>query len=83
VDCLRRLGVPQWPTQANFVLVKIGSRHGEFVQAMHRRGVLTRDRSKDPGCAGCVRITVGTREQMKQAVSAMSEALNEIQWERK
>jgi histidinol-phosphate aminotransferase len=83
VDCLRRLGVPQWPTQANFVLVKIGPRHAEFVRAMHRRGVLTRDRSKDPGCAGCVRITVGTREQMKQAVSAMSDALNEIQWERK
>jgi histidinol-phosphate aminotransferase len=82
VDCLRRLGVPQWPTQANFVLVKIGPRHAEFVQAMHRRGVLTRDRSKDPGCDGCVRITVGTREQMKQAVSAMSEALNEIRWER-
>jgi histidinol-phosphate aminotransferase len=82
VDCVRRLGVPQWPTQANFVLVKIGSRHAEFVQAMHRRGVLTRDRSKDPGCAGCVRITVGTREQMKQAVNAMSEALNEIRWEK-
>jgi len=25
---------------------------------------------------------VGTCEQMKQAVSAMSEALNEIRWER-
>jgi histidinol-phosphate aminotransferase len=82
VDCVRQLGVPQWPTQANFVLVKIGPLHTEFVQAMHRRGVLTRDRSKDPGCAGCVRITVGTREQMKQAMSAMSEALNEIRWER-
>jgi histidinol-phosphate aminotransferase len=82
VDCLRRLGVPQWPTQANFVLVKIGSRHADFVQAMHRLGVLTRDRSKDPGCAGCVRITVGTREQMRQAATAMSEALIEIRWER-
>ena len=82
VESLRRLGVPQWPTQANFVLVKIGPRHGEFVQAMHRRGVLTRDRSKDQGCDGCVRMTVGTREQMKQAVAAMTEALNEIGWKR-
>jgi histidinol-phosphate aminotransferase len=82
VESLRGLGVPQWPTQANFILVKIGPLHAEFVHAMHRRGVLTRDRSKDQGCAGCVRITVGTRDQMRQAVAAIAEALNEIGWER-
>ena len=82
VDSLRRLGVPQWPSQANFILVKIGPKHGEFVRAMHQRGVLTRDRSKDQGCAGCVRMTVGTRAQLKQAMAAMAEALNEIGWEK-
>ena len=82
VESLRQLGVPQWPSQANFILVKIGPKHGEFVQAMHRRGVLTRDRSKDQGCDGCVRVTVGTRAQMKQAMTAMAEALNEIGWEK-
>jgi histidinol-phosphate aminotransferase len=82
VESLRKLGVPQWPSQANFILVKIGPRHTEFVQAMQRRGVLTRDRSKDQGCDGCVRLTVGTRDQMRQAVTAMTEALNEIGWEK-
>jgi histidinol-phosphate aminotransferase len=82
VDSLRRLGVPQWPSQANFILVKIGPKHGEFVRAMQQRGVLTRDRSKDQGCAGCVRMTVGTHAQIKQAMAAMSEALNEIGWEK-
>jgi histidinol-phosphate aminotransferase len=82
VDGLRRLGVPQWPSQANFILVKIGPKHGEFVRAMQQRGVLTRDRSKDQGCAGCVRMTVGTRAQMKQAMAALGEALNEIGWEK-
>jgi histidinol-phosphate aminotransferase len=42
--------------------------------------VLTRDRSNDQGCDGCVRLTVGTRAQMKQAMGAMAEALNEIGW---
>ena len=79
---LRRLGVPQWPSRANFILVKIGPKHTEFVQTMQRRGILTRDRSKDQGCAGCVRMTVGTREQMREAVAAMAEALNEIGWEK-
>jgi histidinol-phosphate aminotransferase len=76
VERLRQIGVPQWPTQANFVLVKIGPRHAEFVQAMHRRGVLTRDRSKDQGCDGCVRMTVGTREQMKQEETGRYRAQN-------
>jgi histidinol-phosphate aminotransferase len=82
VDGLRRLGVPQWPSLANFILVKIGHKHGEFVRAMQQRGVLTRDRSKDQGCAGCVRMTVGTRAQLKQAMAAMGEALREIGWEK-
>lgn len=77
---LRQLGVAFWPSQANFILVKIGSRHDDFVQAMHRRGVLTRDRSSDQGCEGCVRVTVGTQAQMKHAMEAMGEALHEIGW---
>ena len=79
---LRQLGVAYWPSQANFILVKIGARHSDFVRAMHRRGVLTRDRSNDQGCDGCVRLTVGTQAQMKQALAAMGEALSEIGWER-
>jgi histidinol-phosphate aminotransferase len=81
-ESLRELSVPQWPSEANFILVKIGEKHAAFVQAMHRRGVLTRDRSKDQGCDGCVRMTVGTRAQMREAMAAMAETLQEIGWER-
>jgi histidinol-phosphate aminotransferase len=56
-------------------LVEIGARHAEFVRLMRAAGVLVRDRSSDPGCDGCVRITIGTREQMKQAVTALNAAL--------
>ena len=64
-----------WPSRANFVLVEIGPRHKEFVQHMLAAGVLVRDRSSDPGCEGRVRITIGTREQMKHAVVALNETL--------
>jgi histidinol-phosphate aminotransferase len=67
--------VRYWPSRANFILVDIGPRHKELVRHMLAAGVLVRDRSNDPGCDGCVRITIGTREQMKQAVSAMNKAL--------
>jgi histidinol-phosphate aminotransferase len=33
---------------------------------MRAAGVLVRDRSSDPGCDGRVRITIGTREQMRR-----------------
>jgi histidinol-phosphate aminotransferase len=68
-------GVRRWPSHANFVLVEIGARHAEFARLMSAAGVLVRDRSSDPGCDGYVRITVGTRQQMRQAASALNETL--------
>lgn len=79
---LEQLGVPHWPSEANFILVRIGQRHAEFVTAMRRRGVLTRDRSSDEDCDGCVRITVGTCEQTAEALNAIEESLREIDWEK-
>ena len=68
---LTSLGVSWWPTQANFVLANIGPLHKQFVAAMREQGILVRDRSADPGCDGCIRITIGTQEQMRQALTAI------------
>ena len=68
-------GVRRWPSSANFVLVEIGPRHVGFTRLMSAAGVLVRDRSSDPGCDGRVRITIGTREQMRQAAIALKEVL--------
>jgi histidinol-phosphate aminotransferase len=66
----------RWPSQANFVLVYIGEKHREFVLRMNSAGVLVRDRSNDPGCDGCVRITIGTREQMRRATDVLKEVIS-------
>jgi len=76
---LERMGVRYWPSEANFILTFIGPLHAEFCRAMRARGVLVRDRSNDPGCDGCVRITIGTREHMQRGVQAMEETLREIE----
>ena len=65
---LDAVAMRRWPSHANFILVYIGAQHAEFVRLMSAGGVLVRDRSNDPGCDGCVRITIGTREQMREAV---------------
>jgi histidinol-phosphate aminotransferase len=64
-----------WPSRANFILVDIGPKHGEFVNVMRAAGVLVRDRSNDPGCEGRVRITIGTCEQMREATAALHQAV--------
>lgn len=74
-------GITRWPSRANFVLVRIGAAHAEFVRRMNALGVMVRDRSNDPGCDGCVRITVGTREQMRQAAGALEQVLAELRKE--
>ena len=72
---LRSLKLRFWPSQANFVLVRIGERHDNFVRAMRERGILVRDRSRDPGCDGCVRISVGANAQTERLIVALRDAV--------
>ena len=69
------LGLRFWPSQTNFVLVRVGATAKVFVESMRRRGILVRDSSANPGCDGCVRITVGTPGQMDGVVQAIREAI--------
>ncbi len=80
-SALDAAGLRRWPSRANFILVDIGSSHAEFTRLMREAGVLVRDRSADPGCDGCVRVTIGTRAQMRQATAALNAALASIRLE--
>ena len=77
---LDALGVEYFPSEANFILMKIGARHKEFVAAMRGHGVLLRDRSTDPGCDGFVRITIGVKDQVEQGLAALKLSLADIAW---
>src|SRR5580692_3367899 len=77
---LRGLGIPFFPSHANFVLMNIGPKHKELVQAMRANGVLLRDRSADPGCDGYVRITIGVEKHVTRGLAALRESLTEIGW---
>lgn len=68
---LDRLGFRYWKSEANFVLVQAGDRLQEIVAGLRAKGVLVRDRSKEHGCAGCFRITMGPVEHTKHAVAAL------------
>ena len=68
---LEKLGIAYVPSSANFVLGRFGARAIEVRDALRAQGILVRDRSYE--APGCVRITVGTREQTRQMLAALEE----------
>ena len=70
---LERIGLRYWKSAANFVLVDGGDRAQHLIEGLIRQGVLVRDRSKDPYCPNCFRITAGLVEHTEQAVKALEE----------
>ena len=70
-----RLGLKYWISGANFVLVRSGDRTAELVQAAAERGIYIRDRSTEPGCAGCIRMATGIVEHTRRFIEVMEEVL--------
>jgi histidinol-phosphate aminotransferase len=70
-----RLGLKYWPSSANFVLVSAGGRVDEIVKGTLERGVYIRNRTTEPGCAGCVRIATGVVAHTRRCIVALEEVL--------
>jgi histidinol-phosphate aminotransferase len=68
---LEKLGIGYVPSSANFVLGRFGARAVEVRDALRARGILVRDRSYE--APGCVRVTVGTREQTRRMLAELEE----------
>jgi histidinol-phosphate aminotransferase len=67
-------GWQTWPSETNFVFVRIGRALADVVATLAGRGVFIRDKSSAPGCAGCARITAGTVEQTRVLLAALGDA---------
>jgi histidinol-phosphate aminotransferase len=76
IGALSKMPVHVWPSQANFVLWRPESRSGpETWDGLVQRSVLVRDTSSWPGLNGCLRTTVGTKEENDKFLSALEEVL--------
>ena len=71
---LEKLGIGYVPSSANFVLARLGKRAIPVRDALRAAGILVRDRSYE--APGCVRMTVGTREQTRRLLAALEEIWN-------
>lgn len=70
-----RLQLKYWKSDANFVLIRIGDRVAEVIDAAKARGIFLRNRSSEPGCEGCLRMGAGVVEHTKRGLAVLEEAL--------
>jgi histidinol-phosphate aminotransferase len=70
---MESLGFQCWPSHANFLLVRFGEQREAILAELRARGISLRNR---PDCAGCVRITIGTQDEMEYLTSEMKQVLN-------
>jgi histidinol-phosphate aminotransferase len=68
---LERMGIRYVPSSGNFVLARFGKRAIEIRDYLRAKSILVRDRSYE--APGCVRITVGTRQQTRALLDALHE----------
>jgi len=68
---LERLKIPYIESQANFWLFQVGARAVEVRDELRHRGVLVRDFSSE--IPGCVRVTLGTRDQVQQFLDELEQ----------
>ncbi|MGI8811930.1 MAG: histidinol-phosphate transaminase [Pyrinomonadaceae bacterium] len=61
-----------YPSDANFLLVKFTDAAVVYRFLLDRR-IVVRDRSSEPFCEGCLRITVGTRHENRLLMSSLTE----------
>ena len=71
---LADLGIEFWPSQSNFVLFRPPHDTGNDVwQQLVDRGVLVRNCASWPRLDGCLRITVGTRDENRAFLDALAD----------
>ena len=72
---LRKLGLSFIPTQANFILIKIGKRAGKIERALLRRGIIVRGMA-GYGLSEYIRVTIGTRKQNEEFLGSLQKILS-------
>jgi histidinol-phosphate aminotransferase len=70
---LTQMGLPQLPSEANFVMIGVGRDVKPLIAAMREKNV--RVGRKFPALPQHLRVTIGTPEEMKRFVSAFREAM--------
>ncbi len=59
-----------FPSEANFLLVRVTDADALYARLL-QDGIIVRNRSRVPGCEGCLRITIGTPEENRRLEASL------------
>jgi histidinol-phosphate aminotransferase len=72
---LEKLDFKCWPSHGNFILCRFGEEKKAILNALRARNISLRDR---PDCEGCVRITIGTQQEMERLITELKQVLSQL-----
>jgi histidinol-phosphate aminotransferase len=74
-EACERWGLRYVKSDANFVLVHAGEKRRALLDGLEARNIYIRDRDRQPGCQGCVRVTTGLIAHTTACIDAIEEIL--------
>ncbi|PKP39982.1 MAG: histidinol-phosphate transaminase [Bacteroidetes bacterium HGW-Bacteroidetes-13] len=74
LDTLKKIDFVEkiYPTDANFVLIKVDDATKRYTQLLEK-GIVTRNRSSQPLCQNTLRITIGTKIENEKLITALNQ----------
>ncbi len=74
---MQKLGlvVKIWPSEANFLLIEFINHKGVYT-FLKSNGIIVRDRSNEPNCNDCLRVTVGTPNENYNLINILKQFEN-------
>ena len=59
-----------YPSDANFILIRVDDANKRYQQLIEK-GIVVRNRTSQPLCENCLRITVGTKQDNEKLIEAL------------
>lgn len=69
-------GVEPFPSEANFVLFRVPHASAVWRDLLHDHSILVRDLSRTPGLEDCLRVTVGTEDEVARFLHALDQIMS-------
>lgn len=61
-----------YPSEANFILTEVTDANAVYTYLL-AKGIVVRNRTSQPGCFNCLRITIGTRSENEKLIQALKD----------
>ena len=73
---LENIGVKTYPSEANFIIANFGEKTDIVFEKLHEKGILVNNVSHLPLLNNCLRIAIGTKNQMDALISEIRQVIN-------